>query len=440
MAYHDALAFLLGMRRFGLRPGLDTTLELAASVGNPHRSLRFVHVAGTNGKGSTCAFLESILRQAGLKVGLYTSPHLVSFRERIQVQRVPIPEAEVARLVDGLRTGLPDANAESHPTFFEFVTVLALQWFEEQKCDVVVWETGLGGRLDATNIVQPEASVITNIGWDHMQWLGPTLPDIAREKAGIIKSGLPVLTATDVPEALEVIRETARRFSSPLQVVDQQSIQDLGVDRVALPLAGAHQRLNAALAAASAQTVLPQLLLSAKARSFAPSSVAGAIDEATVIRTGLETTEWDGRFQRFEREGRTVIVDGAHNRPALECLAAAIREWGRGRRPALVLGMLADKDLESAPELLGPWVDRVMVVPVDSTRGSDPVSVANCWKARFPERNIEVAGGLVDAMGRLKDEPTVLVTGSLYLVGECLSWLRGESNSERALNEWSQRR
>jgi dihydrofolate synthase/folylpolyglutamate synthase len=431
MEYHHALAFLLGMRRFGLRLGLETTLELAAAAGNPHRSLRFVHVAGTNGKGSTCAFLESIFRQTGLKVGLYTSPHLVSFRERLQVQRIPIPESDVARLVDSLRHGLPEASSESHPTFFEFVTVLALKWFEEQKCDLVVWETGLGGRLDATNVVQPEASVITNIGWDHMQWLGSTLRDIAREKAGIIKSGVPVLTATDVPEALEVIAEAARRANAPLQLIDERAVHELGVDRMELPLEGAHQRRNAALAAATARVVLPQF------RAFA---AAGGVNDETAIRRGLETAHWDGRFQRFELGGRTVVLDGAHNRPAFECLAAAIREWGGGPRPALVLGMLADKDLGSAPELLGAWVGRVVVVPVDSTRGSEPEEVVRHWKARFPERNIEVASGLAEAMKRLKSEPRVLVAGSLYLVGECLGWLGGETSSERELNEWSPRR
>ena len=154
-------------------------MRLASGVGHPERSLRFIHVAGTNGKGSTCAFLESVYRASGLRVGLYSSPHLIRFRERIQVDRVPIPEAGVARILERLRSGLEGLKAEEHPTFFEFTTVLALCGFAECACDVVIWETGLGGRLDATNIVTPLASVITNIGWDHMQWLGHSLESIA---------------------------------------------------------------------------------------------------------------------------------------------------------------------------------------------------------------------------------------------------------------------
>ncbi|MBL9138271.1 MAG: bifunctional folylpolyglutamate synthase/dihydrofolate synthase [Verrucomicrobiales bacterium] len=414
------------MRRFGLRPGLETTLRLAAAAGDPHRALRFIHVAGTNGKGSTCAFLESIFRRAGYRVGLYTSPHLVSFRERIQVQRVPIPESDVARLVQEMRRGLPNAASESHPTFFEFVTVLALRWFQEQACDLVVWETGLGGRLDATNIVQPEASVITNIGWDHMQWLGPTLRHIAKEKAGIIKPGIPVLTSTDEPEALEVLVETAREAGAPMQVVTETAVAELGIHRCALPLEGQHQRRNAALAAATARTLAAKDWLGVKW----PEG----------IQRGLEAATWEGRFQIVERGDQVVVLDGAHNRPAFETLAATVRTWRGGKKPAMILGMLADKDLDSAAEILATVVRRVVVVPVQSVRGSDPAEVAGRWTVKAPSVGVEVASGLEDALARLKAEPVVLVAGSLYLVGECLSWLRGEITSERELNEWSQRR
>lgn len=426
MEYRDALAFLLGMRRFGLRPGLDVTLSLAEAAGNPHRSLRFIHVAGTNGKGSTCAFLESIFRHAGYRVGLYTSPHLVSFRERIQVQRVPIAEADVARLVDEMKRGLGDLAPEAHPTFFEFVTVLALRWFQEQACDLVIWETGLGGRLDATNIVRPEASVITNIGWDHMQWLGSTLREIAGEKAGIIKPGVPALTATAEPEALEVLMEAARQAGVPLQVVGESEVTALGIDRCALPLTGAHQRLNAALAAATARTL-------------ASGDWKGPNWEEAISH-GLATASWEGRFQQVERGGQTLILDGAHNRSAFETLAATVRSWDGGGKPALVLGMLGDKDLDSAAEVLGGVVDRVVVVPVSSERGCDPREVARHWPTRTDSPPVEVAGSLSEALDRLSSAPWVLVTGSLYLVGECLSWLRGETTSERDLNDWSQRR
>lgn len=174
-SYQDAIRFLYGLRLFGVKFGLEHSRRLAELAGRPHDELRFIHVAGTNGKGSTCAMLESIYRAAGLRVGLFTSPHLVSFRERIQVDRFLIPEGDVARLVTKLRALCGEFGPDHHPTFFEVVTVLALCWFAEQRCGLVIWETGLGGRLDATNIVTPLASVITNIQFDHEKWLGHTL-------------------------------------------------------------------------------------------------------------------------------------------------------------------------------------------------------------------------------------------------------------------------
>src|SRR5258706_8570060 len=233
MTYAEAIQFLYGLQMCGANFGLETPRRLAALVGNPQEKLRFIHVAGTNGKGSTCAMLESIYRAAGLRVGLFTSPHLVSFRERIQVDRQLISEADVVRLVVELRrTGVAPVSdsfqdvkskdgdrRDACPTFFEFVTVLALKYFAEQKCDLVIWETGLGGRLDATNIVTPLASVITNIAFDHQQWLGDRLEKIAAEKAGIIKPGVPVVTMAAESEAFAVIKKIAREKNAPLTTV-----------------------------------------------------------------------------------------------------------------------------------------------------------------------------------------------------------------------------
>ncbi len=283
VTYSEAINFLYGLRWFGMKPGLANTLKLAALAGNPHHHLRFIHVAGTNGKGSTCAMLESIYRAAGLRVGLFTSPHLVAFGERIQVNRRLIGESEVVRLVgqmlelldqgwgkleDGKHPSSRDGSvpepdprgpggprSATHPTFFEVVTVMALRHFLEQKCDLVIWETGLGGRLDATNIVTPLASVITNIQHDHQQWLGNTLASIAAEKAGIIKTGVPVITAEDNPEALAVIEQTARHQNSPLTRVMQSETNRPPLDTLELPLLGRHQRLNAAVTVATVRTL-----------------------------------------------------------------------------------------------------------------------------------------------------------------------------------------
>src|ERR1041385_2215950 len=197
MQYQEAVEFLYKLQQFGANFGLERAFLLAELAGRPQDKLRFIHVAGTNGKGSTCAMLESIYRHAGYKTGLFTSPHLISFAERIQINRQLIPEPEVARLVAEMRELLKQLPEGDHPTFFEVVTIMALIWFAERKCDIIIWETGLGGRLDATNIVTPLASVITNISFDHEKWLGHTIPEIAREKAGIIKPNVPVITGVE---------------------------------------------------------------------------------------------------------------------------------------------------------------------------------------------------------------------------------------------------
>ena len=206
MTLTEALNFLQSLQLFGFQPGLETTRRLAAAVGHPEKNLRFIHVAGTNGKGSTCAFLEQIYRGAGYRTGLYTSPHLVHFGERIQIDRQHLPDDVLARLVTTLCDSMP---ADLSPTFFEFTTVMALLWFAQERVDLVIWETGLGGRLDATNIVNPLASLITNIGLDHKNVLGTTLGQIAFEKAGIIKPSIPVLTSDTAPDAFAIIEYRA---------------------------------------------------------------------------------------------------------------------------------------------------------------------------------------------------------------------------------------
>ena len=259
MTYGEAIKFLYSLQMFGARPGLESPRRLAELAGNPHHRLRFIHVAGTNGKGSTCAMLESVYRASGLRVGLFTSPHLVSFAERIQVNRQLVPEGDVARLAREMLPWLKQFPAEDHPTFFEVITVMAMRYFAEQNCDLVIWETGLGGRLDATNIVTPLASVITNIDFDHQQWLGETMEKIAAEKAGIIKPGVPVLTAAESGRGLEVIAATAQQLDALLTVIDRNDAKGSLLDAAKLPLPGDHQRLNAALAVAAVRAVAPPL-------------------------------------------------------------------------------------------------------------------------------------------------------------------------------------
>jgi dihydrofolate synthase / folylpolyglutamate synthase len=259
MTYPDALNYLGQARRFGMKLGLDPMRELARALGNPQDGLRFIHIAGTNGKGSTAAFCESCLRASGFRVGLYTSPHLVSVRERIQIDRQLISEDDFALGMETVRLAI-EGMEDPATTYFEITTALALWYFAREKVDWVVWETGLGGRLDATNIVTPEVCIITNIGLDHQQYLGSSLQEIAQEKAGIIKFGIPVVSAVEKGEAADVIRQRAKSEHAMLTLVhckteiknlglrDGKQMAGIGGQELALGLVGPHQIFNAACA------------------------------------------------------------------------------------------------------------------------------------------------------------------------------------------------
>jgi dihydrofolate synthase/folylpolyglutamate synthase len=433
MKYSEAIQFLYGLRLFGAKFGLDNTFQLAALAGKPQDRLRFIHVAGTNGKGSTCAMLESIYRAAGLRTGLFTSPHLVSFRERIQVNRQLISEAEVVRLVEALQPWLKQFPADHHPTFFEVITVMALNFFAEQKCDLVIWETGLGGRLDATNIVTPLAGVITNIAFDHQQWLGDTLEKIAAEKAGIIKPGVPVITTADEPEVLAVIEKTAREKNAPLINVGQASSlspseetkkSETGKMPV-LPLLGDHQKLNAALAIATIETLQSEIPVSAAA-----------------VRNGLETVSWPGRLQLVQMQsGQKILLDGAHNVAGAKALLSALEKNFTAARRTLILGVLQDKDWRHICETLAPMAGRIFTVPVASERTADARELAVACRAAKPAAEIAACDSLHRALDQAASDRFIVVTGSLYLVGEALELLglSPATGDERALNEWSAR-
>jgi dihydrofolate synthase / folylpolyglutamate synthase len=416
--YSAAIEFLYGLQMFGANFGLENTLKLAALAGNPQTQLRFIHVAGTNGKGSTCAMLESIYRAAGLRVGLFTSPHLVSFRERIQVNRQLIPESEVVRLVEELRA----ANRESETTLFEFATVMALKFFAEQKCDLVIWETGLGGRLDATNIVTPLVSVITNIAFDHQQWLGDTLGKIATEKAGIIKPGVPVVTATDAPEALAVIEKIAKEKNAPLKVVTMDDVPSRLAGTLAPPLPGEHQKLNAALALATVDALQKQIPVP---------------DEQ--IRVGLAGVNWPGRLQLIIKEtGGKILLDGAHNEAGVRALGETLEINFPKPGRTLILGVLQDKDWRQICEILAPLAAQIVAVPVASERTADASALAAACHAANPAAEIISCGSLAEALDKTTAAPLVVITGSLYLVGEALELLglSPAGGGERPLNEW----
>jgi len=421
MTYAKAIQFLYDLQIFGAELGLEKTFKLAALAGNPQDKLRFIHVAGTNGKGSTCAMLESIYRASDLRVGLYTSPHLVSFRERIQVNRELIGEADVVRLVAEMKTALREFPADHPPTFFEVVTVMALRYFAEQKCDLVIWETGLGGRLDATNIVTPLASVITNIGLDHQQWLGETLGKIAAEKAGIIKTGVPALTTATATEVLQVIKQTAEEKKSPLTVVSASGLPALD----APPLLGQHQRLNAALALATVEVLHSRIPVSREQ-----------------IHEGLAKVDWPGRMQLFAgSSGQKILLDGAHNPDGAAALRAALQTEFPEAGPALILGIFRDKDSTGMCRLLAPLAGRLLLTPVHSERTEDPAKLMAACREANPNAPIEICASLAAAMEKSAHEPFVVIAGSLYLVGEAMELLKlgpSPANDEKSLNEWTQ--
>lgn len=401
MNYDEALAWLYSTQLHGVKLGLDNIRRLVAALGVPtsgKNALKFIHVAGTNGKGSVCAFIDSILRAAGKRTGLYTSPHLVSFRERIRVNGEMITESAVASGLRAIRSLTKDW--EHTPTFFEITTALALAYFQHKRVEYVVLETGMGGRLDATNVVTPIVSVITPIYFDHQQYLGETLPEIAMEKAGIIKPRIPVVAAWQREEVLAALGHVALHREAPFHVV----VSPLkGVD---IGLAGKHQCWNAAIAVHALSVVVPDLP-----------------EEA--IAKGLRDVQWPGRFQRVKEN---VILDGAHNPAAARRLAETWREEYKEQKATVILGALEDKDFAGIWEALRPIVARVYVVPVRSPRTVAPAQLVQSIRRSTPELSCTPSESLAQAlqMARSNREP-VLVTGSLFLVGEALALLNQQT-------------
>jgi len=423
LSYKQALAWLYSLQRFGIKLGLENIqrlldelsrrgdLQIAPGGLEAAAPCKVIHVAGTNGKGSVCAMIDSICRAQGYRTGLFISPHLVTFRERIRVNGEMIFEDAVA---DGL-TMIRDliADWDPHPTFFEVTTVLALKHFSEARTDVVVLETGLGGRLDATNAVQSDVSVITPIGLDHEEWLGNTLAQIAGEKAGIIKPGVPAVSAPQRPEAEQVIRARAAECGAPLQFINEI------YDRSPVALRGEYQKQNAAVAIAAVHAANIQL------------------GEKAIVR-GLAAIEWPARFQKWDER---TIIDGAHNPSASRILAQTWREVFGDQKATLVLAVLSDKDLRDICEALVPIAESVLLPKIRSERGTPPEALAKvlasipsvCRAGASPAGNrcgcptISITTSVGEALDLARAKPNpILITGSLHFAGEVLAHLRGE--------------
>ena len=395
--YQEALAWLYQTQRFGIKLGLESIQRLLGELELPAQTQRFIHVAGTNGKGSVSAMAAAICQVQGYCTGLFTSPHLVTYRERIQVNGRMITHDNAVEGLGLIRALINDWDP--HPTFFEITTALALLHFKERACEIVVLETGLGGRLDATNAIRPVVSVITPIGFDHQKWLGNTLEEIAGEKAGIIKRGIPVVSAPQAAEAEKVLRQRASQSEAQLEFVEKTWTKS------AVALAGAHQQQNAAVAIAALR--------------------AGKIEiSESAIERGLESVDWPARFQRWDE--RTVI-DGAHNPAGTEALARTWRGCFGDQAATVILAVLSDKDLAGICRALVPIAGRFILPCIRSQRAHDPADLARVVTSLAPSLPCSAAPSPADALKLACAEPDpILITGSLHFAGETLAFLKGD--------------
>lgn len=410
--YEQLLQWLYALEA---RRGIDFKLErielALAELGDPHRRYPVVHIAGTNGKGSVAAMVDAALRAAGRRTGLYTSPHLVRFSERIRVAAQEIPPEDVVRLARDVHRSSTIRGIEL--TFFEFTTVLAFLYFATQQIEIAVVEVGLGGRLDATNVVHPEVSVITTIGLDHQEFLGDTVESIAAEKAGIIKEGCSVVVGNVEPEAAQVIARIAAQRGAKVSWLGRDFLWqgdercwvysdaagELEIQR--LGLAGLHQCDNAAVAARA---------LRALSREIRPS------DEA--VRRGLQEVVWPGRFEVYPGSP-TLVLDGAHNVQGITVLVQELQRWFGGRRVHLVFSVMADKDWRAMIRLLAPLCASVTLTRARPRRAASLGDMVSLWGATVPVHIVEQpVSALHWALENAGPQDLVVVTGSLFLVGE----------------------
>lgn len=435
--YQETINYLYGLQKHGIKLALSNTLKLMRLLGDPHLRFRSVHVAGTNGKGSTAAFIASMLRTAGYRVGLYTSPHLVSFTERIRINNAPITEAKVVELAQRVRDGYLAAAEETFlPTFFEVTTAIAFAYFAEENVDIAVIETGMGGRFDSTNVIAPLVSVITNIDLEHKEFLGTTLEQIAFEKAGIIKPCVPVVTGTVQPEVVNVIERQAAAGNAPVyrlsrhflpmnitpgngRTFDYQGL-DSAYPGLRIAMLGVYQVDNACLALAAIECLRR----------------AGISLDEHAVRHGLENARWEGRLERVANRP-DIFLDGAHNPASAKKLAGAIGELKPSyRRTILIIGILGDKDYQGILSELIPLADHVVATKPQYSRAMDVPALGE--EIRKQHASVDtaetVAAAIAKARATALPDDLVLITGSLYVVGDARAVFFPEADRSGALS------
>ncbi|CAG1065407.1 dihydrofolate synthase / folylpolyglutamate synthase [uncultured bacterium] len=410
--------YLYGLERHGIKPGLERITALLRALGGPQDSFKSVHVAGTNGKGSVSSMTASVLNEAGYRTGLYTSPHLSKFNERISVSGKNISDKELVEAASEVKAALKRSRI-SGVTFFEFTTAMAFLHFRKKKVEFAVVETGMGGRLDATNLVTPLVSVITNIALDHTEWLGPTLKDVATEKAGIIKPGVPVVTGESARAPLSIIRAAAKKASSKLLVMEKDfhaegppstfsySGFSGGLEKLKLKLLGSHQVRNAALALAAIELLRSN----------------GITIRESAIKKGLAKAAWPGRFEILSKRP-LVVLDGAHNPSGAAALKEALSSLKK-KRLILVIGMMSDKDMAGILKELVPICDLVIATRPKGERSAELASIGRA-ASRYgkPVTGIDsIADACEKALYLASQADCVCVSGSLFTVAEAREYL-----------------
>lgn len=459
MSYAETIEYLYGLQKFGIKLGLENMERLMDILGRPERDYKKIHVAGTNGKGSTSAIIASLLRSSGLKTGLYTSPHMVRFTERIRINSEEIDENEVVEITGFIRERLPEGL---RPTFFEFVTALAFRYFSLKKVDAAVIEVGMGGRLDATNVIRPEISVITRLGMDHREFLGDTLQEIAFEKAGIIKEGIPVVVAKQEDVAIEVIKQKALKTGSPLYLYQKdfrgilKEISPRGIifdyydedgstatsplilHDLFLPLTGEHQLENACIA-------IKAFLLFWWRSNSQKSGFGDKIktEEAIkkVISQGLRSVRWPGRLELIVKDGIHYLFDGAHNPQAASQLSRALKDiyLKSYRRIILVLGIMADKEANGIIEPLSQVSEVIIATQPEYKRALnsgalEALIIEITKRSKEIYRCPSVSEAITKAEELYREGDLIVITGSFYLLGEAKVFL-GEPERLRKLSE-----
>lgn len=412
--YENSIEYLYGLQKFGIKFGLNCTENILARLGNPHLKLRCIHVAGTNGKGSTAAMLSSVLTKQGLRTGLYTSPHLVRFTERFRINDREASKERIMEIFEKVREVLDDAEP---PTFFEAVTAMAFLYFAEEEVDWAIVETGMGGRLDATNLINPEVSVITNVSFDHQEFLGNTLAAIAREKAGIIKPGVPVVSGVQQPVVQGIMKATCLRKDAPLFLKGKHfkvrrnsdgTFQYQGLSHrmasLELNLTGWHQHNNASLALAALEVL--------ETRSdFQIDSQA--------LREGLHQVSWPARLEVLQRNP-LIVLDGAHNAQGAETLRDSLKQDFSYRNLHLVLGIMADKDIRGMLRRLLPVAQTAIFTKPRYNRAANPENLKR-WARPYIQKYYvipDVGSAIQQAKLLAEPEDLICIAGSLYFAGE----------------------